>query len=369
MNLFQSTMTILAFTLVSSFVQSAELVLEPEQLKTTNLTTINVTAQEHASRLELTGTLAVDQRKSYRVAPVVEGIVTELRVVSHDRIQKGLVLARLRSDTLGQAQADFLEASAQFQLIQAEQDRVEGLSREGIVARSRLLKVNSEYKTARANLEQRRRLLILTGLSEQQINALEDKRNLVADFELTSPIDGIVSASKIESGQQLSAGETAFHVDDLSSLWLEVQIPVASLPLVTIGAEAIIYVRSRPEQPFRGTLQSLGTEVSRQSQTLSGRIVVTNTEELLYPGMHAEVTLSGITNRGLVVPTSAVFRIGDQAFVFRALGEGHFKPARVRTGTPADTQIPILSGLELGDTIVISGVAELKSHWQYQGGE
>ena len=369
MNIFKNKLLIIAFALVSSSVESAELALSPEQLKTANLTTITVTSRENASRLKLTGILTADQRKSYRIASVVEGIVTELQVVTHDPVREGQVLAKLRSNTLGQAQADYLEALSLFQLTQTEKTRIAGLSREGIVAKSRLLKVNSDYKTARANLEQRRRLLSLAGLSDQQIKALEDKPDLLAEFELTSPIDGIVSVSTIESGQLLSAGEAAFHVDDLSSLWLEVQIPVASLSLVTVGAEALIQVQSTPDRPFRGKLQSLGTEVNRQSQTLAGRIVVANPEGLLYPGMYAEVSLSGIAYQSLMVPASAVFRVGDQAYVFQALGAGRFEPTRVSIGSETDNLVPIHSGLEVGTTIVTDGVAELKSHWQYMGGE
>ncbi|MBQ0833219.1 efflux RND transporter periplasmic adaptor subunit [Marinobacter sp.] len=369
MNISIKSLLIIALPLFSVLVHGAELELSPEQLETAGLATITVTSRENASRVKLTGSLTADQRKSHRIASVVEGIVTELQVVTHDRVREGQVLAKLRSNTLGQAQADYLEALFRFQLTQTEKTRIAGLRREGIVAESRLLKVNSDYKTARANLKQRRRLLSLTGLSDQQIQALEDKPDLLAEFELTSPIDGIVSVSTIESGQLLPAGEAAFHVDDLSSLWLEVQIPVASLPLVKVGAEALIQVQSTPDRPFHGKLQSLGTEVNRQSQTLEGRIVVANSEGLLYPGMYAEVSISGVVNQSLTVPASAVFRVGDQAYVFQALGGGRFEPTQVGIGSGADGLIPIQSGLETGATVVTQGVAELKSHWQYQGGE
>lgn len=369
MNVFSGSLIVIAVTFFSGLVESAEVELTAEQLKTANLATITVSAGENVSRVKLTGILIADQRRSYRIAPFVEGMVTELHVVAHDRVRKGQLLARLRSDSLGQAQADYLEALSRFQLTRTENTRIEGLSRDGIVSESRLLKADSEYKTARANFEQRRRLLSLTGLSDQQIKALEEKPDLLAEFDLTSPIDGIVSASTIESGQLLAAGEVAFHVDDLSSLWLEVQIPVASLPLVSVGAEASIQVRSSPGRPFRGELQSLGGEVHAESQTLAGRIVVGNPDTLLFPGMYAEVTLSGITTQSLMVPASAVFRIGEQAYVFQASGEAQFDPVPVDIGTEADELIPIYSGLNVGATIVTRGVAELKSHWQYQEGE
>jgi len=369
MNFFDMTLIAMAFTFVAGYAESAEVELTAEQLKTANLATIAVTDRENVSRIKLTGVLTADLRKSYRIAPVVEGMVTELHVVSYDHVGVGQLMARLRSDSLGQAQADYLESLSRFELARTENDRIEGLREEGIVSESRLLKANSEFKTARANFEQRRRLLSLAGLSDQQIKALEERPDRLAEFDLISPIDGIVTVSTIERGQQLAAGEAAFHVDNLTSLWLEVQIPVATLPLVAIGAEAQIRVQSSPDRLFRGELQSLGGEVDSNSQTLVGRIVVGNPEAMLFPGMYAEVTLSGSANQGLAVPASAVFRIGDQAYVFRAVGEAKFDPVPVSLGPEVDDLISIQSGLDIGDTIVTRGVAELKSHWQYQEGE
>jgi RND family efflux transporter MFP subunit len=369
MNFYNKTLVAIICAFNAGLVGGAELVLTPEQQKTANVDTITVTAQKNSSRIRLTGTLTADQRKSTRIAPIVEGTVTHLYVVAHDSVRKAQVLATLRSASLGQAQGDYLEALARLELAQAESTRIESLSRDGIVAESRLLKATSEYKTARAIFEQRQRLLTLAGLSDRQIKALEEKPDLLAEFELTSPIDGIVTASMIESGQLLAAGEAAFHVDDLSSLWLEVQIPVASLSLVALGAEAQIQVQSNPDRPFRGELQSLGAEVDSGSQTLAGRIVVQNPDAMLFPGMYAKVTLSGIANQGLMVPESSVFSVGDQAYVFQALGEGQFDPVPVTVGPATDGLIPIYSSIEIGVAIATRGVAELKAHWQYQESE
>jgi len=109
--------------------------------------------------------------------------------------------------------------------------------------------------------------------------------------------------------------------------------------------------------------------VDTQSQTLTGRIVLANPEGLLRPGMYAEVSLSGVASKSLMVPAAAVFRVGDQNYVFKVLGDGRFEPVAVETGVEAGGWVPIVSGIAANTTVVSSGVAELKSHWQYQGGE
>ena len=106
-----------------------------------------------------------------------------------------------------------------------------------------------------------------------------------------------------------------------------------------------------------------------QSQTLTGRIVLDNPDGWLRPGMYAEVVLSGIAKEGLMVPAGAVFRVGDQVYLFKVLGNGRFEPMSVEIGVGAEGWVPIHRGIEAGAEVVSGGVAELKSHWQYQGGE
>jgi len=359
----------LFFILIPALAQAAELELTQEQLSSARLTTVTVATRELKPRLNLTASLTADRRKSHRVTPVVEGMVTDLQAVDNEAVQKGQVLARLRSNSLGQAQAGYLEALARFELARAERSRIEGLWKDGIVAESRWLTVDSEYKSARATVDARRRLLSLAGLSDQQIQALAKKPDRLAEFELISPIDGMVTGVEIESGQLVTAGQTAFHVDDLSSLWAEVRIPVANLSEIKPGAEAVIQVQASPGREYRGRLQSLAGEVDRQSQTLGGRIVVDNPDGQLRPGMYATVALTGVAYRGLMVPTSAVFRVGEQAYLFKVLGPRRYAPTLIEIGAESDGWIAVRRGIEANAEIVSGGVAELKSHLQYQGGE
>lgn len=359
----------LLFTLIPALAPAAELELTQEQLASARLTTTTIMTRELKPRLNLTATLTADRRKSHRITPVVEGMVTELLAVENEAVRKGQVLARLRSNSLGQAQADYLEALSRFDLARAERTRIEGLWKDGIVAESRWLTVNSEYKSARATLDARRRLLSLAGLSDRQIQLLARQPDRLAEFELTSPIDGMVMGVEIESGQLLTAGQDAFHVDDLSSLWAEVRIPVANLPEIKPGTEATIQVQASPGREYHGRLQSLAGEVDHQSQTLGGRIVVDNPEGQLRPGMYATVTLSGIAYQGLMVPASAVFRVGEQSFLFKVLGPRRYAPTPIEIGAESDGWIAVRRGIESDAEIVSGGVAELKSHWQYQGGE
>jgi len=333
------------------------------------LSTSTVEARENSTRLQLNGVLTADERRTHRVTSIVEGIIFDVKVVTHQKVKKGQILARLRSHTLGQAQGDYLESLALFELAQSERKRIQGLWKDGLVAESRWRKTESQYKSAQAVLEARRRMLSLAGLADGQIKRLPEQQGRLAEIKLVSPINGTVTGMDIEAGQLLGAGQTAFHIDDLSILWAEVKIPVANLSRLEIGSEAILHVQAYPDTAYHGKLRSLGSEVDMQSQTLAGRIVLDNPNGQLRPGMYMKADLDTLARRGLMVPASAVFRVGDQAYVFEDLGQRSFKPIPLSIGTQANGWVPVRSGIEAGTKIVSEGVAELKSHWQYAGGE
>jgi cobalt-zinc-cadmium efflux system membrane fusion protein len=96
---------------------------------------------------------------------------------------------------------------------------------------------------------------------------------------------------------------------------------------------------------------------------------VDNPDGRLRPGMYAQVTLTGLAYEGLAVPASAIFRMGDQSYVFKVVGPRQFTPIEVQVGTEMAGWVPVHAGLDEGDEVVISGVADLKGHFQYQGGE
>ncbi|MBL4852875.1 MAG: efflux RND transporter periplasmic adaptor subunit [Robiginitomaculum sp.] len=343
--------------------------LTQAQLGNITLSTSTVENRESISRLQLNGVLTVDQRRSYRVTSILDGIVFDVKAVTHEQVSKGKVLARLRSHALGQAQGEYLEALALFELAQSERERVEALWKDGLIAESRWRKIESQYKTAQAVFQARRRMLSMVGMSAGQIKRLDKQPKKLAEINLVSPIDGMVTGMNIEAGQLLEAGQAAFHIDDLSVLWAEVKIPVANLSQLAIGTEAVLHVQVWPDKPYKGKLLSLGSQVDERSQTLSGRIVLDNKDGTLRPGMYVKATLDSLGKRGLVVPASAVFRVGDQAYVFKTLDQGRFEPTPVSIGVEVDGWIPVYTGLETGAEVVSEGVAELKSHWQYSGGE
>lgn len=344
--------------------------LTAAQVASSKLSTAVVEAREASNTLRLPGTLAVDPRRSWRVSPVVEGVVEEVRAAPNDVVRSGDILARLRSAALGDAQVAWLEARANLRIASARRDRNFGLRKQAVVSEAQWLQVDAEFQRAQVSLAQASHKLALAGMSPRQVEALESAGRRFGDMVLSSPANGVVLAATVARGQVLAAGENAFEVADLSKLWVTVHVSVANLAQVRPGAKATVRVSGSPREGWDGVIESLGGKVGAADQTVEGRIVVMNQEGFLRPGMYAEVEVGAVPVQALMVPSGAVFNVGNQAHLFQRISETHFRPLSVTAGPPVGDWTPVSGpGVAAGQQVVVNGVAELKSHWLYAGGK
>ena len=68
-----------------------------------------------------------------------------------------------------------------------------------------------------------------------------------------------------------------------------------------------------------------------------------------------DITANATKQEVLTVPREAVIITGEREAVIKSLGGGHFQPVNVKTGKRGDGSVEILSGLQQGDDIVVSG--------------
>lgn len=348
----------------SADAEGSVVVLTAEQVAHAEFSTAIAQARTASATLLLPGTLEVDPRRSWRVSPVVEGVVEEVGAVAHDRVGKGQMLARLRSTALGEAQVAWLAARAGLRLANADRERNSALRSDGVVSESQWLRVDNEFQRAQGILAQAERKLELAGLSPKEIEALESSERRLGEMTLQSPAAGVVLVSTVTRGQVLGAGEDAYQIADLSTLWVTVHIPVASLAQVMPGAKATVRVAGSPRAGWGGKLGLLGGRVEADRQTVEGRVVVTNDGGFLRPGMYAQVEVAGAPHQALMVPTGAVFTVGNQAYIFQKVGDVRFRPMAVSAALPLGEWTPVNGpGVDAGIEVVVGGLAELKSHW------
>lgn len=219
-----------------------------------------------------------------------------------------------------------------------------------------ILLIKSEAPDARSLAQAARGRLTLLGMSEEQIAAVERQGAVRARFALTSPISGVIAELGVREGATVTPGMTLFRIVDLSTVWVNAEVPEAQASWVAPGAQVQVRVQAYPGRVFEGLVGVLLPEVSQMTRTVRTRIELANPGALLKPGMYATVAFRQDAKReSLLVPSEAVIRTGTRDVVIVALGEGRFRAADVEVGFESGGRSEVRKGLQAGDKVVLSG--------------
>ena len=201
-----------------------------------------------------------------------------------------------------------------------------------------------------------RQRLALLGMSEAEISAVERDKKVRARFTLSAPISGVVAELGVREGMTVVPGAPLFKLVDLSTVWVNAEVPEAQAASLRPGASVEARVAAYPERKFAGRVGAILPEVNAATRTLRARIELDNPDSLLKPGMFATLVFPG--QRGgesVLVPSEAVIRTGARDVVIVALGDGKFRAAPVEVGAESGGQTEIRAGIQAGERVALSG--------------
>ncbi|HVF62411.1 MAG TPA: efflux RND transporter periplasmic adaptor subunit [Casimicrobiaceae bacterium] len=174
-------------------------------------------------------------------------------------------------------------------------------------------------------------------------------------FTLTSPISGVVAELGVRDGVMVQPGMPLFRIVDLSSVWIEANIPEAQAGEVRVGSTARATTDAYPNRTFSGKVGAILPQVDAATRTLRARLEVANPGTALKPGMFVSVTIgSGQQPHVLAVPQEAVIATGKRTVVIVAGEDNRFTPVDVTPGRPVGADVEVKSGLTEGQRVVTS---------------
>jgi membrane fusion protein, copper/silver efflux system len=200
-----------------------------------------------------------------------------------------------------------------------------------------------------------RQRLVLLGMSEAEIAALDLGGKPHARFTLTSPITGVIDELGVREGMTVTAGSPLFRIVDLSTVWVIAEVPETQAAWIKPGHQVTARVAAYPGESFTGRIGAILPEVSAATRTLRTRIELANPGMRLKPGMYATLAFPGRSSDAVLVPSEAVIRTGRRDLVITALGEGKFRASEVEVAREWGGQTAIAKGLKPGDKVVLSG--------------
>jgi len=299
--------------------------------------------------LTVSGNLTALPNRDAKIAALVPGRLERVLVTEGDSVHSGQLVAQVDPvslrDQLVQADAAVLQARANVENARIAAERTEGLLQRGIAARKEVEDAKTQLSVNEAQLKQ----------AEAARSAAHTQVNR---SELRSPFAGTVVHRFLGVGEQVdgTSGQPVVEIADIGTLELLGTVPASRLSEIQKGARFSFQTAAVPEASFSARVIDVLPAVDPVTDNGTVRVRIDNAKRLLKLGMFLTVDLSlKQTSTSLVIPKQAVYP--DEAgepHVYKVTGdEATFVP--VQLGIQTKDQAQITSGVEDGDTIILSG--------------
>ena len=304
------------------------------------VTVTKVARADVTSALTVTGTIAALPNRDAKVSSLVQGRIAGMMVAEGDHVNQGQALAKIEDrpflDQIQQAEAAVEQAQANVENARLNRDRNEGLQ----------LSVNQ------AALRQTQAALALARLQ-------------LARTEVRSPLAGTVVKRFASVGEQVdgTAATPLFEIANLDEVELFGNVPALYLGKIRVGARLPVTTDAFPAQSFAGKVVAISPAVDPSTNVGTVRIRMSNSRRLLRLGLFLSAQLPLETHaKALVVPAQAVYRDEQgNPEVYRVEGDDA-SAVPVKLGIETKSQVELLSGVQAGDTVILTGGYGLKDH-------
>jgi cobalt-zinc-cadmium efflux system membrane fusion protein len=351
-----------AIMLLTNVTVAQTIAMSAEQQQLLGIVIEQPVVSNQSAYLSLPAQVVVPLDQSFLVSAAQSGVISKVSVGQGASVVKGQALLSMSSPELLHLQRDYLQAISQRQLQLNQQTRLRSLWEDGVIAERRWLELNSAVHMAQSNLKQQHSLLLLAGMSGAQIKQLKTSRNLHQSLQVSAPNDGVILQRMIVPGQRVEAMTPLFHLANLSSLWLEIRVPVQRINHLKIDDVAKIQ-----QLDVSAKVILLGRKVDSQSQTVLVRALISHPPPNLRVDQLVNVVfVRSTTQSGYQLPIAAVVRQRGQTYVFVQVDHG-FEVRQISIENSTSEFVIVSSGLNGDEQIAVEGIAALKAAWQNAG--
>jgi RND family efflux transporter MFP subunit len=266
------------------------------------------------------------------------GALKSVNVLEGDVVRQGTVLAEVDSREI---EAQLRAAEATLEVARRAAERSEQL-------RSQKIITAAEYERDQAALA--------------SASATHDQLQTRASYTtIRSPINGVVTQKRVETGDVVSPQTRLFTIADVSTLVM--RVPVSELEVTSIaeGDAVDVQIDALPDRNVRGRVRRIFPAADTASRLVPVEVALSGeTARGLRIGFLGRVRFELSSRNGvLLVPATGVMESASESSVF-VVANGKANRRVVQRGVINEGRVEILSGLAVGDSIVTMGQNMLK---------
>ncbi len=313
---------------------SASETFQPQQRRALSVQGYVIEPTSLREEVRSTGTLLPDEEVDLSFE--TSGKVVGIHFQEGSYVQEGELLAKMNDRHL---QAQLQKLQAQRRLLVEREFRQRSLLERDAISQEAYDQAVTELETLDADIE----LL----------------KARIAETEVRAPFDGIVGLRYISEGSFASPNTRLARLIKTQPLKIEFAIPERYAGTIRPGFPISFRVDGYLE-PMDAEVYAVDPLVDERTRTFRLRAIYDNKSNNLNPGRFTSITMRLTeTQDAIAIPSEALIpeMEGDRVFVYRS---GQAQPIYVHTGLRTEDRVQILDGLNFGDTLLVTGVLQLR---------
>lgn len=303
--------------------------------KALNVNALIISTQAMTDDIYTNGDLIPDEEVDLSFE--TSGKITDINFTEGSTVQKGQLLAKINDRPL---QAQLKKLQAQLKLAEDRVFRQNALLVKDAVSKEAYEQVKTDLASLNADID-----LIKANIQQT---------------ELRAPFDGIIGLRQVSVGSYASPTTIVAKLTKISPLKINFSVPERYAKEIKKGTR-LTFSLDGYLKDFDATVYATESKVDPASRTLSVRALYPNTGTKLLPGRFASIKIKmhEIPN-AIAIPSEAIVPEMGKSKVY-LYKSGKSMPVEVKTGLRTDTQVQIINGLHVGDTIITSGTLQLRT--------
>ena len=281
-----------------------------------------------------TGTILANEEVELRSE--VSGKIVKILFKEGSFVSKGDILIKINDADL---QAQLRRAESKVKLSEEKESRQKQLRDGNLISQEEYDNTLGELNVNRADYD--------------LIKAQIDKT------EIRAPFSGIVGLRSVSKGSYVTTSTIMARLQNLSNIKVDFSIPERYFSSVKTN-DKLEFKISGSSQIFKAKVYAIEPKIDPGTRTLQIRAICNIAYKELIPGAFANVELSlKQINDAILIPTVSIVPElkGQRVYLYKS---GVVFPQNIEIGTREETRVQIVSGLSLGDTVITSGILQIR---------
>ena len=313
--------------------------------------------------IEAISQLGYNQNAVALISPVVGGAIAKVYVETGSVVHQGDVLVDIHSVAISEAKTAYLSAMVDHRLNEKAYQREKTLMTQKIASMLEYQEAQAAFEKALFAKNTAYQRLLNFGYNKAAIQQIATTKDRSSTLSVKAPFDGTIVSRQVVMGESIAQGAPMFTLVDLSTMWLEMKIPVDKIALIERGQAVEATFQALPGYKAQGHLTWIDTSIDADSRMLKARAEVKNTGKLK-SGMFGQAYIETDSARKAVqVPRDAIQYHERLPFVFVKEEDDLYALRRITLGKSHSNTAEILAGVAPHEQVVVTGAFTVMSEF------